>query len=257
MFIDWFTVFAQVVNFLVLVWLLKRFLYGPIIAAMDRREERIAGRLREGSEMKEQAEKEAEEFRNRAAALEERKRDMLSRAETEAEVRRRELVEGARAEVEKEKAQWRTAVEDEKEAFLRELGSRACAEVLSVAERALRDLSDTDLNERMAEVFIGRLREAAGDHIPGAAGDQGDVVVTTSFDLSPETKEALEEAIREKVSKDAPVSYRTSKGLLCGIEVRYGGFSLGWSLGGFLKGLEEEVSKSLEEGLAGPREAKA
>ena len=45
MLIDWFTVSAQVVNFLILVWLLKRFLYRPILNAIDAREKRIAKEL--------------------------------------------------------------------------------------------------------------------------------------------------------------------------------------------------------------------
>ncbi len=43
--IDWFTVAAQVINFLILVWLLKRFLYKPILAAIDEREKGIAAQL--------------------------------------------------------------------------------------------------------------------------------------------------------------------------------------------------------------------
>ena len=45
MLIDWFTVGAQVLNFLILIWLLKRFLYKPILHAIDEREERIATEL--------------------------------------------------------------------------------------------------------------------------------------------------------------------------------------------------------------------
>ena len=44
--IDWITVAAQIVNFLILVWLLQHFLYGPITRAMQRREQRIAERER-------------------------------------------------------------------------------------------------------------------------------------------------------------------------------------------------------------------
>ena len=53
--IDWFTVVAQIVNFLILVWLLKKFLYGPIIRAMDDRERRIASRLEEANARERQA----------------------------------------------------------------------------------------------------------------------------------------------------------------------------------------------------------
>ena len=45
MSIDWITVAAQVANFLVLVWLLKRFLYRPILDGIDAREAEIAGRM--------------------------------------------------------------------------------------------------------------------------------------------------------------------------------------------------------------------
>ena len=62
MLIDWFTVSFQVINFLILIALLKRFLYGPIIRAMEERESTIAARLFEA----ERAEKEAE---TRAAFL--------------------------------------------------------------------------------------------------------------------------------------------------------------------------------------------
>ncbi|MDP3428826.1 MAG: F0F1 ATP synthase subunit B, partial [Desulfomicrobium sp.] len=55
MLIDWFTVGAQVVNFLVLVWLMKRFLYKPILGAIDAREERIAKELADGQRMQAEA----------------------------------------------------------------------------------------------------------------------------------------------------------------------------------------------------------
>jgi len=42
MLIDWFTVGAQALNFLILVWLMKRFLYKPVLHAIDEREMRIA-----------------------------------------------------------------------------------------------------------------------------------------------------------------------------------------------------------------------
>ena len=58
MLIDWFTVGAQVLNFLILVWLLKRFLYKPILDAIDAREERIAAELADADAKKAEAQKE-------------------------------------------------------------------------------------------------------------------------------------------------------------------------------------------------------
>jgi len=56
--INWFTVIAQIINFFILVWLLKRFLYKPILKAIDEREKKIASQLEDANAKEEKAEKE-------------------------------------------------------------------------------------------------------------------------------------------------------------------------------------------------------
>ncbi|MEZ4640979.1 MAG: hypothetical protein R2856_39490 [Caldilineaceae bacterium] len=63
MLIDWFTVIAQIINFVVLLLLLRRFLYGPIIRAMDEREHHIAEELAAAECKQQQAEQEARHYR--------------------------------------------------------------------------------------------------------------------------------------------------------------------------------------------------
>jgi len=69
MLIDWFTVGAQVLNFLILVWLLKHFLYKPILNAIDAREKRIASELADADAKKSEAQKERDDFQNRTKCL--------------------------------------------------------------------------------------------------------------------------------------------------------------------------------------------
>jgi flagellar biosynthesis/type III secretory pathway M-ring protein FliF/YscJ len=83
--IDWLTVAAQIVNFLVLVWLLQRFLYRPITRAMARREERIETRLSEAKAAREEVEAEAGRLREQQQALEASREEMLSEARQEAD----------------------------------------------------------------------------------------------------------------------------------------------------------------------------
>ena len=49
MSIDWFTVAAQIINFMVLVWLLQKYLYKPVLNAVRKREQKIAGQLSEAA----------------------------------------------------------------------------------------------------------------------------------------------------------------------------------------------------------------
>ncbi|GAH31154.1 unnamed protein product, partial [marine sediment metagenome] len=61
MLIDSFTVIAQIINFLILIYLLKRFLFNRIIKIMDDREMQITGQMQDAETAKEEAQKELEE----------------------------------------------------------------------------------------------------------------------------------------------------------------------------------------------------
>jgi len=83
MLIDWFTVIAQVVNFLILVWLLKRFLYKPILNAIDAREQRIAKELADAEAKQTEAQKERDEFQRKNEEFELQRTALMDKAKEE------------------------------------------------------------------------------------------------------------------------------------------------------------------------------
>ena len=87
MLIDWFTVGAQALNFLILVWLMKRFLYKPILHAIDEREKRIAAELADADAKKAEAQKERDEFQHKNAEFDQQRAALLSKATDEAQGR--------------------------------------------------------------------------------------------------------------------------------------------------------------------------
>src|SRR5665213_264164 len=95
MLIDWFTVTAQAVNFLILVWLLQRFLYKPVLAAIDARESKIATQLTDAAAVKKEAQKERDDFRAQSAALEQQRGELLGKASADASIERQSLLDVA------------------------------------------------------------------------------------------------------------------------------------------------------------------
>ena len=83
MLIDWFTVGAQALNFIILVWLLKRYLYKPILNAVDTREKRIAAELADA-----EAEKAREEFQHKNEEFDRQRADLLDNVTAEAKAER-------------------------------------------------------------------------------------------------------------------------------------------------------------------------
>ena len=96
MLIDWFTVGAQAVNFLILVWLMKRFLYKPILHAIDEREKRIATELANADTKKAEAQKEHDEFQHKNEEFDQQRAALLSKATDEAQAERQRLLDEAR-----------------------------------------------------------------------------------------------------------------------------------------------------------------
>ncbi len=153
MLIDWFTVIAQIVNFLVLVVLLKRFLFDKITRAMDERQNRIASALEDADITRELAEEEAERYRRMNQALEDDRNRILAEVKDEALSMRQRLIDDARSEVEDVKTAWRESVEREKNSFLVELRGRIGKEAVSVVRAALSDLANVELEQRIVDVF--------------------------------------------------------------------------------------------------------
>ncbi len=100
MLFDWFTLLAQLVNFLVLVWLLKRYLYKPILNAIDEREKLIARQLEEAEASKANARQEFETYQQKNAAFDQQHQNRLHSAISEVNAERQKLLEQTRREVE-------------------------------------------------------------------------------------------------------------------------------------------------------------
>src|ERR1700722_10010071 len=96
MLIDWFTVGAQALNFIILVWLLKRFLYKPILDAVDAREMRIAAELADANAKETEAQKQRDEVRHKNDEFDRQRAGLLSEARGEAKAERQRLVDEAR-----------------------------------------------------------------------------------------------------------------------------------------------------------------
>lgn len=248
---DWFTLVAQILNFLVLVALLKHFFYDRIISAMDEREAHIAGRLGEAARQRASAEEEAALYRAKNREFEEQREQMLARVAEEAEAHRRQLMEDARRELEKVQAQWLEALERERQALLQDFRHRVGQTAFTLARQGLKELADADLEAQMLKRFEERIRSldpAQREAIVAAARDSGpDAEIHTAFPLSSATQESLSRALREHLDERIELQFFTDPALICGIELRAHSHRVGWNLDAHLESLEARVFESLDE----------
>lgn len=254
MLIDWFTVAAQMVNFLVLVWLLKRFLYKPILAAMDTRERQIDGNLREAEQKRVEAAALSAQYGKQIADLERDRADRLKQAADEAAAERRKMIEAARQEIEALRARWEASLSEEQADFRRELARRIQEEVFAIARRVLADLAGTSLEESMAEAWIRQICSLSGDEkdrfTRALAASSGKVGIRSAFDLSPAVQAKLIGAVQKALDSPTEVSFETAPEVVGGIELATGGRKISWTIASYLTSLQDGVEEMLarEEG---------
>ena len=251
MLIDWFTVVAQAINFLILVWLMKRFLYKPILHAIDAREKRIAAELADADARKADARKERAEFQHKNEEFDRQRSDLLRTATEEAATERQRLMDKARQAADALSAKRMEALRKDARHLNQALCLRVQQEVLAISRKALTELATTSLEERLTEVFIRRLRELDGQakaelaSAMEASTEPG--LVRSAFDLPTEQRAALQKALNQTFSAGIGVRFETAPDLISGIEFSTNGRKVAWSIADYLASLEKGVGELLKE----------
>jgi F-type H+-transporting ATPase subunit b len=246
MLIDWFTVGAQIVNFLILVWLLQHFLYKPILNAIDAREKRIAAELADADAKKAEAEKERTDFEDKNRAFDQQRSALLGKATDEAKAERERLIDQAKKDAESLRTNQADALRGDQIRLGSEITLLAEKEVFAIARKALTDLATVSLEERVGEVFTRRLRELdpKAKELLGAAlrNSPQPALVRSAFDLPADQKAAIQNAFNETFSAVVRIKFEDSQDVVCGIELTANGQKVAWSIASYLTELNKKVS---------------
>lgn len=244
MTIDWITVSAQIINFLILVWLLKRFLYRPVMRAMENRKQSIAEQLNEAQAREQKADEKVQYYQKKTEELECKCDEILAKARENAEQLKRELFEEARAEVAETRAHWRRQTQQEKEEFLGNLRHRTSDVIQVIARKALTDLANIDLEEQMTQLFIHQLKSLDKESIRTLLRTSEPVRIASAFELDSAIRGRLTRAVHEYLVDGIDVEYSESPELLCGIELVAGEGRLSWNLANYLGDLSERIEEA-------------
>jgi F-type H+-transporting ATPase subunit b len=251
MLIDWFTVCAQAANFLILVWLLKRFLYKPILHAIDEREKRIAAQLQDAEGKRADAQKQRDDFQHKNELFDQQRAALLSKAEADVKAERERLLDEARMAADSLSARRMDTLRNDAHNLSQTLSRRAQQEVFAIARKALADLATTSLEERLGEVFTRRLRDLDGEgkaEFAKALKTAPDpALVRSAFDLPAEQRAEIQNALNETFSAEIRVRFETAPDLISGIELSANGEKVVWTIADYLTSLEQAVDEIVKE----------
>ena len=252
MLIDPFVIIAQIINFLILVALLKRFLYKPITDVMETRSQRIKRQLATAELMEKNANLEKELYLKKQQDLETQKQAWLEEAKQEVEQEKKKLRKNAQAEVNLMRSQWYETLERDKSDYSKKLRNRLTQQVAVTTRKALVDLANANLETQTIDTFIDRLYNLDDSQIETIRtapipNPHHIITIRSSYIIPSDRRDRLIKAVREQIATNAEVKFETREDIICGIELRDRGYKIAWNLEHYLAELEIATVKVISE----------
>lgn len=225
---DLTTFILEIINFLVLLWILQRLIYRPLLAALDARQQRVQAQIDAAGQLRSEAESLKTELQTRLSSWEQEREQQRSLLDTElAEIRSKTLAQIKQSLAdESAKLQARNqALQASQQALLfREAADSAYGKVAMMLQR----LASTELTHRIVETFVedlqalaeterSALTKAAESLIAASA-----VEIVSSHPLSIDDQAALLAALNSAAGKTLSPVIRVDNSLLAGLRVVIG-----------------------------------
>jgi F-type H+-transporting ATPase subunit b len=244
--IDWFTIAAQAINFLILVWLMKRFLYKPILNAIDTREKRLVAEIADANAKEAAAKQKLDEFQQKNEAFDRQRDTLMSQMTEEVKAERQRLMDEARKAADDFSAKRQEILRNDIHKMKQSISVKLREEAFSIARKTLADLGTPNLEKYLVEVFINHLHEIDSKTKEALAGGRkissDPAILRSAFNLSEEQRITIKNALNEIFPPEINVQFETSPDLVIGIELIVNGQKMSWNIGNYLTSMENEAN---------------
>jgi len=249
MLIDWFTVGAQALNFVVLIWLMQRFLYRPVLAAIDAREARAVAELHAAREQQQAATRERNELLASRQEFDANREAGLRSAKDEATALRDQLLETARADEVAIRSQRHAVAQREAQEQKAVSATRMREAVFDLTRKVLGELAETSLETQLVSTFARHVASLPDEeldalrHALGAttAASGHSAILRSAFELRPEARALVRDSIVRLLGDVQELVFEADPSLLLGIELHVADRTVGWSMAGYIQTLERAL----------------
>jgi F-type H+-transporting ATPase subunit b len=241
--LSWSTFVLEIINFLILVWILKRFLYKPVLDVIGRRRAGIEKTLADAETMHKEARELQKQYEQRMSRWEDERRQEHAQLQHDLEAERARRMQELQALLarEREKAQvieQRESVETRRvyEAAALAHGARFASRLLEIAPRP-------ELEKRLLEFLLEQIGNLPSERLEGLRQGirepAGDVVVSSAFPLADAERKRLTKALQTTLAMEVSPRFEEDSELLAGVRISIGSWTLGANLRDELEGFAE------------------
>jgi F-type H+-transporting ATPase subunit b len=222
---SWSTFALQAVNFLILVWLLKRFLFKPVSAIVAQRKAEIARALSDAQAARQTAEQARIDFEAHQAAIEAQRQSIIEQTRAALAGERSHMIEVARADIEKLNSMARGRLAQERERAEDEIFGRTVQIAVQLAENLLRRFAAPRLDELFLDQVLNHLDHLAAAQRAALLGQFGDgggqLVLTTAYPIDVEAQSKWGAALKQRLGTAPRIVFANDLKLIAGAQLKF------------------------------------
>ena len=241
--LNWSTFLLEILNFLVLVWILKRFLYQPVLGVISRRRAAIKNQLAEAEQHHVDAAALKDQYEHRLADWEQERQKAMDKLLHEIEEKRQHQLDNLKAELAQEEEKNRVARTRQDKQAIGEIEQRALQLGAEFASRLLSEAAGPELENRLFDLLLDGLTTMSADQISALTNKWGEspehTLVTSAYPLADDKRHRLEDTLSKVTGLTVPVHYEQDTELLAGLNITIGAWILQLNVRDELQGFME------------------
>jgi len=240
--LSWSTFLLEIINFLVLVWILKHFLYKPVLDVIARRRSGIEKTLADAESLQSEAQTLREQYEQRLARWEDERRQARTQLQHEIDEERARRMDELQTLLAAEHEKAKVVEQRELAETRRDYETTALVHGARFASRLLEVVSGPELETRLLALLleeIGTLSTERLEALRDGIREPTDVVITSAFPLADGERARLSEALKTTLAMEVSPRFEKDPELLAGVCISVGSWTLGANLRDELKAFAE------------------
>jgi F-type H+-transporting ATPase subunit b len=246
--LNWSTFVLEIINFLILVWILKRFFYKPVLNIIARRKAGIEQTLTDAKALHEDAESLREQYEHRLRDWEREKQQARDALKTEIDKERVQLTQKLHTSLEQEREKTRVSEQHRLQSAIDKAEETALVHGAQFASRLLESVAGPEVETRLVEIVIDELKRLPQQRVDQLRSSWGETAkeirVSSAYPLSDVQREKFEKTLNDVTQQSLSFHYEQDSQLLAGLSVNIGAWTLGTNLRDELKSFTELAHES-------------